>query len=65
MKYSQNSNWNGVIYTFLEKKYNFQQAKAVCKEYNARIMTTHIKLNITEFHRTIRLDQNRLFFWFY
>ena len=52
----QNPKWNGVIYTFLDEMYPFEKAKAVCKQYNARIMTTPKKLDFLGFDKTIGLD---------
>ena len=40
----ENSNRNRVVYNFLKEYYSIKDAKAACKRYNARIMSSHKKL---------------------
>ena len=41
------SKWNGAVHTFLEDVYNFEEAKAACKDYSARILSTNKRLDAT------------------
>ena len=59
----ENSYRNRVVYTFLEDYYTIKEAKAACKKYNAKILSSHKKLEsnykdkeTSEVFRQIRLD---------
>ena len=41
-----NSVWNGAVYTLLDEEHNFTEAKAACKDYNARIMSVHEEIDV-------------------